>query len=67
MDTSQFYCENFALNAVLHYYDTWAAQEEIQMDITVRMERDTLIPEPELCTLLGNLLENALDACCALM
>lgn len=67
LDTPQFYCENFALNAVLHYYATWAAQEEIQMDITVRMERDTLIPEPELCTLLGNLLENALDACRALM
>lgn len=29
------------------------------------MEEQTIIPEPEFCSLLGNLLENALDACAA--
>ena len=63
LDVPPFYCKNIAVNAVLHYYASLATQEEIVMDITVQMEKDLLIPEPELCTLLGNLLENALDAC----
>lgn len=63
LEAPPFYCKNLAVNAVLHYYASIAIQEGMVMDITVRMEKDLLIPEPELCTLLGNLLENALDAC----
>lgn len=35
------------------------------MEISFLMGKKTIIPEPEFCVLLGNLLENALDACTA--
>ena len=33
------------------------------MEISVRMEEETIIPQPEFCAILGNPLENAIDAC----
>ncbi|QBE97331.1 hypothetical protein PMF13cell1_02887 [Blautia producta] len=62
-DTVRTYCKNYAVNALLRYYGEKAMQDEIDMEVSVRMEEHTVIPEPEFCVLLGNLLENALDAC----
>ncbi len=62
-DTVRTYCKNYAVNALLRYYGEKAMQEEVDMEVSVRMEEHTVIPEPEFCVLLGNLLENALDAC----
>lgn len=60
-----YYCDNIAANAVLCFYAQKAAQQQIKMDISFPVSEKTCIPEPELCVLLGNLLENALDACSA--
>lgn len=65
-DTVRIYCKNYAVNALLRYYGEEAMQKEIDMEVSVRMEERTIIPEPEFCVLLGNLLENALDACAVL-
>lgn len=59
------YCGNSAVNSILTYYAEKAAKEHLQMNIFFCPLQDTLIPEPEFCVLLGNLLENALDACCS--
>ncbi len=62
-NTQQLFCKNFAVNAVLNYYAEASHQE--QAEFTARVELPDVLPvsEPELCALLGNLLENALDAC----
>lgn len=57
------YCKNQAVNAVLGYYAGKAEKSGITMNVSVRMGENTVIPEAELCVLLGNLLENAVDAC----
>ena len=63
LDTGRVYCRNFAVNAVLCHYMDLALQQDTDMTISVQMEEGTVIPEPELCALVGNLLENALEAC----
>lgn len=60
------YCSNTAINAILSYYAKKAAQEDIDMQISFPVRDQTVIPETELCVLLGNLLENALEACTVL-
>lgn len=62
-DSGRTFCNNFAVNAVLNFYADKAAALEIPMKVSFQIGRQTIIPEPEFCVLLGNLLENALDAC----
>lgn len=60
------YCKNQAVNAVLLYYGEKAEAAGIEWEVSVRMGEETVIPEPELCVLVGNLLENAVEACTCL-
>ncbi len=59
----QSYCGNHAVNAVLCHYEEKAAAAGIGWEVSVRMEARAVIPEPDLCVLIGNLLENAVEAC----
>lgn len=62
-DVVHNYCKNYAVNVLLRHYAEKALKAHINMDISVSMEQKTIIPEPEFCVLLGNILENAIDAC----
>ena len=58
------YCKNSAVNAILNHYAVQAKQK----GIAVRLDIDDvgeqgMLSDAELCTMLGNLLENAVDAC----
>ncbi len=64
-DTVRQFCKNYAVDAVLHYYGEQAVRQQTDMEVSVQMEEKTIIPQPEFCALLGNLLENAIDACAA--
>ena len=57
------YCENQAVNAILSYYAQIAEKAGTALEIQAQMEKEIPVPEPEFCVLLGNLLENAVDAC----
>lgn len=57
------YCRNHAVNAILSFYADKAERRGIVMTVSVKMAEKTIIPETELCVLIGNLLENAIDAC----
>lgn len=65
-ESFHIYCQNSAVNSVLGFYAEKAAKADIQMEVSLCPIRETIIPEPEFCVLLGNLLENALDACFSL-
>lgn len=60
------FCSNPAVNAILAYYAQKASRQQIKMDITFPIKEPCIIPEPDLCAILGNLLETALDACLSL-
>lgn len=57
------YCGNCAVNSLLCYYAEKAASTGIRMHISFCALTDTPILEPDFCVILGNLLENAVDAC----
>lgn len=59
---SPLLCENQAANAILSYYKRTAAEMEIPLDIKVSLPRSLKLEDWSLGVLLGNLLENAVDA-----
>ena len=57
------FCENNAANVVLHYYAHEAKQNNITYSAYINIPDNCGIDNSDLVVLLGNLLENALDAC----
>ena len=57
------FCENFAVNSILHYYFNIAEKEGIKVDIRVDVPVNTGIPDTDLCVIFGNCIENAIEAC----
>lgn len=62
-DFTRTFCQNIAVNAMVCYYYEKAEAEKISMEVSLPIDRHTVIPEPDFCVLLGNLLENAIEAC----
>lgn len=63
LDTPHTWTGNPAVDAILGFYAQKTLDAGIDMEILMCTLEDIRIPEYELCILLGNLLENALDAC----
>ena len=60
---SKTYSNNPTVNAVVAYYAGHAEAAGIRFTARVQLPEHLLIPDPVFCVLLGNLLENAVDAC----
>ncbi len=61
--TVKTYCSIPAVNAVLNYYKETARMDGIPLSLDVSFPEDKELPETELCSILGNILENAINAC----
>jgi len=60
----KLYCANYAVNAVTAHYLGVAEREGISVDARLEVPEDTgLVPAIDLCVIMGNLLENAVEAC----
>lgn len=57
------YCDNPTVNAILSHYDAICSQEKIAFTPKIVVPMHTKIKDHELCSIFGNLLENAVDAC----
>ncbi|MFA6507767.1 MAG: ATP-binding protein [Treponemataceae bacterium] len=57
------YCENDVANAVLGGYISIAEENKIAVSVELDLPQKMGIDEYELCTLFGNTLENAIEAC----
>lgn len=57
------FCGNAAANAVLLYFAQQAKDNDIDYIVKTDLPQELGIPETDISVLLGNLLENALDAC----
>lgn len=60
---SEMYCENIAVNAILCYYKEQAEKGQIRTCFCILLPKTSPIPDTELCIIIGNLLENAIEAC----
>lgn len=57
-------CENFAVNAVALHYLSLAESKEITVSISLPIPANTSrVRESDLCVIVGNLFENAIEAC----
>ncbi|MCD8188770.1 MAG: GHKL domain-containing protein [Clostridiales bacterium] len=57
------FCKNYAVNTIVCYYYEEARQSGIDFSSGLELPEELPISEPEFCSMLGNLLENALLAC----
>ncbi len=62
-DTPIQFCENTATNAVLLHFAQQAKNSGIDYDVKTDIPKDIRVSETDICIVLGNLLENAVDAC----
>lgn len=56
------YCANNFINATLSYYLSQAIQSGIHVEHHIEIDEDVPIDNTDLCVIIGNCLENALDA-----
>ncbi len=61
--TFPLFCANPSVNALLNGYRKRSLNEGIEFSAMVELPENPFMDSFELCTLLGNLLENALEAC----
>lgn len=64
-DTFHYYCSNFAINSLLNYYTEQFAEKNYCFEVYADFPQNMPVPEPDLCVIIGNLLENARNACLA--
>lgn len=56
------YCQNDALNALLGYYGKLCDQEAISLKLVMVVPAKFFVDDLDLCVVVGNLLENAIEA-----
>lgn len=56
------YCENNTINLILSYFVTKSKQQEVSLEIDTVLPDHLAIPDTEICTLLSNGLQNAIEA-----
>lgn len=62
--SERMHCENFAVNAIIYYYLALAEKSGIPTTLDIEIPSDTgVVADKDLCVIIGNLLENALEAC----
>ena len=59
----QLFCKHSAVNAILSYYSGIAASQNIQTDWHIDLPEQIGVSDVDLCSILGNLLENAIQGC----
>ncbi len=62
-NTTRTFCKNYAVNTVLSYYYEEAQTSGIDFTASLTLPERLPVSEPEFCSLMGNLLENALLSC----
>ncbi len=64
-DVTISFCENYAVNALLQYFAGYAKIIGAGFSASVKLPENVGVPDEELTVVLGNLLENATEACVA--
>lgn len=57
------FCENYAVDSIIRYYVDMARSNGILTEVSAVLPASMEIPELDFCTLLGNLMLNAVEAC----
>lgn len=60
---THLYCGNTAVNALLNYYVQMAENEGSPIECDISMPESVSVSDIDLCSIIGNILENAIRAC----
>lgn len=63
VDKLPFFCENVVANSIIGYYYLRAKEYGIAFESMSNIHRHIAMSDSDLCIILGNALENAIDAC----
>lgn len=63
MEPLQVFCENVVANSILGYYSLRLKERGISFHCTCRIPKELSVSDSDLCVVLGNALENAMEAC----
>lgn len=63
INTLEYFCANGVVNAIVSYYATQARDAGIEFSAKVTYPKDYPVSSTDITVLLGNLLENAVEAC----
>lgn len=64
IDKNMMLCENYAANSVISHYIALAYEEGITaIDVRCVLTKDSGVEDIDLCVVLGNLFENAIEGC----
>ncbi len=63
IDAPEYFCANGVVNAIINYYAAQALNAGIGFMATVTYPKDCPVSDTDITVLLGNLLENAVEAC----
>lgn len=65
LEKDLFFCSNFVVNSLALYFQSLAKHKGIHLELqlTAIAEKNGSIQDSDLCIILGNLLENAMEAC----
>ena len=57
------YSKNHVINALMRHYSQLAKKQGVKLSLRLEVSREIKASEADLCAILSNLLENALEAC----
>ena len=60
---ADIFCDNLALNSLIGYYKELAEDRDSAFNVSISLPKEPLLPEIDLCAVISNLLENAVEAC----
>jgi sensor histidine kinase regulating citrate/malate metabolism len=62
-DSAIIFCEHYALNMLILYYSQLSKSDNIDFAVDINVPCCITVSDSDISVLVGNLLENALDAC----
>ena len=57
------YCENYVVDVILRHFAALCARQEVELTVSARIPETLAVTDADICSLISNLLENALEAC----
>ena len=63
LEEATLVCENHMINVLVQYYISLAQKYDIKVETKLSLPAHIHIPESDLASIIGNLLENAVDGC----
>lgn len=60
---ADIFCDNLALNSLIGYYKELSENTGSAFSVSISLPKELILPDMDLCAIISNLLENAVEAC----